>query len=325
MDRRRRYYDRAVEPVDLPASESESEPDPATEASAGRARAGMAAARGRVERLSERAQAERRRHGTVDALFDMADHDSEVGGGIMAGALAYRLFIWMLPLALVAVAGLGFYSDAASSSPETAAKTMGLAGMVSNSVASAASSSARWYAILIGVPLLVYTTRSVLRTLIVTHRLVWSDERGMVPKPTLGATMQLLAALIGYLAISVLASGVRGASFAEGLIVTLLIPIPYAALWLAISMRLPHRGLAWRDLVPGAIVFGLGVEVLHVVIAYVIAPQASSKQGTYGSLGIAAALLLGLDLISRLVIATAVINSTIVERRDAPSGPSPSS
>jgi hypothetical protein len=203
----------------------------------------MAAARGRVERLSERAQAERRRHGTVDALFDMADHDSEVGGGIMAGALVY--------------------SDAASSSPETAAKTMGLAGMVSNSVASAASSSARWYAILIGVPLLVYTTRSVLRTLIVTHRLVWSDERGMVPKPTLGATMQLLAALIGYLAISVLASGVRGASFAEGLIVTLLIPIPYAALWLAISMRLPHRGVAWRDLVPGAIVFGLGVEVLH--------------------------------------------------------------
>jgi hypothetical protein len=36
-------------------------------------------------------------------------------------------------------------------------------------------------------------------------------------------------------------------------------------------------------------------------------------------------LLLGLYLISRLVIATAVINATIVERRDAPSGPSTSS
>ena len=33
--------------------------------------------------------------------------------------------------------------------------------------------------------------------------------------------------------------------------------------------------------------FGLGVEVLHVLIAYVIAPQASSKQGTYVRYGIA--------------------------------------
>ena len=95
-------------------------------------------------------------------MFDMADHDSEVGGGIMAGALAYRLFIWILPLTFVAIAGLGIASDAASRSPESAARSMGLAGLVSNSVASAANSSARWYALLIGIPLLVYTTRSLL-------------------------------------------------------------------------------------------------------------------------------------------------------------------
>jgi membrane protein len=97
--------------------------------------------------------------------------------------------------------------------------------------------------------------------------------------------------------------------------VTLLIPPAYAALWLLISTRLPHRDATWRDLVPGAIGFGLGVEVLHVVTAYVIAPQASSKQGTYGALGVAAALLLGLFLISRLVVATAVVNATLVARR----------
>ena len=57
--------------------------------------------------------------------------------------------------------------------------------------------------------------------------------------------------------------------------------------------------------------------MLHVVTAYVIAPQASSKQGTYGSLGIAAALLLGFYLISRLVVATAVVNATLVRRRES--------
>ncbi len=287
----------------------------------------IAALRARSQRLGERAQVERSRHGTVDALFEMADHDAEVGGSIMAGALAYRLFIWLLPLALVAVAGLGIASSAASRTPESAAKSAGLAGLVSSSVAGAANSSARWYAVLIGIPILVVTTRSVLRTLIVAHRLIWTDLRGAIPKPTLGATLKLLAALVGMLVISGLAGAARGSSFEGGLLVTLAIPLPYAALWLLISLRLPHRDATWQALIPGAILMGVGLEVVHVATAYFIAPQAASKQGTYGSLGIAAALLLGLFLISRLITATAVLNATLWNRRavierDGPRGTS---
>jgi uncharacterized BrkB/YihY/UPF0761 family membrane protein len=303
-----------VEPADEHEVDQPSEP-PSLVA---RARARATAARGHAKRLAERAQAERQRHATVDAAFEMADHDSEVGGGIMAGALAYRLFIWLLPLGLVAIAGLGFAAEAGSRSPESAAKSMGLAGLVSSSVASAANSSARWYALLIGIPLLVFTTRSLLRALIVIHRLVWTDVRRAVPKPTLGATLRLLPALLGFFVISALASAARAWSSGGGILVTLLIPPAYAALWLLISTRLPHRDAIWRDLVPGAIVFGLGVEVLHVVTAYVIAPQASSKQGTYGALGVAAALLLGLYLTSRHIVASAVVNATLVARRTPP-------
>ena len=146
----------------------------------------------------------------------MADHDAEVGGSIMAGALAYRLFIWLLPLALVAVAGLGIASSAVARSPESAAKSAGLAGLVSNSVAGAANSSARWYALLIGIPILIVATRSLLRTLVVAHRLIWTDMRGAIRKPTIGATLQLLAALVGFLAISALAGAARQSSFAVG-------------------------------------------------------------------------------------------------------------
>ena len=281
----------------------------------GKARARAAALQARAERLAQRAQAERTRHGSVDAVFDMVDHDSEVGGGIMAGALAYRLFIWLLPLALVAIAGLGFASDAASDSPEQAAKSIGLAGLVSSSVAGAAHSSARWYALLVGIPILLWATRGVLRTLIVAHRLVWSDTRGTAPRPTLGATVRLLAVLVGLFAITALATAARATSAGDGILVMLVIPVPYAALWLFASTRLPHRDATWRGMIPGAILFGVGIEALHVVTAYVIAPQANSKQGTYGSLGIAAALLLGLYLLSRLVVASAVLNATLWGRR----------
>lgn len=126
----------------------------------------------RARRISSRAAAERSRRGSVDAAFEMVDRDVEVGGGIIAGALAYRMFIWMLPFALVLVAGLGIAADASSTSPTGAADSIGLAGLVSSSVASAANSSSRWYALGVGVPTLFLATRSVPRALIGAYRLV---------------------------------------------------------------------------------------------------------------------------------------------------------
>jgi uncharacterized BrkB/YihY/UPF0761 family membrane protein len=41
----------------------------------------------------------------------------------------------------------------------------------------------------------------------------------------------------------------------------------------------------------------------------------NSSQSAYGVLGVAAGLLFGLFLISRLVVASAVLNATIWERR----------
>ncbi len=281
---------------------------------AGRARARVAAVQQRAQRLAERAGAERRRHRSVDALFEMIDRDAEVGGGIMAGALAYRLFIWLLPLALVAIAGLGIAASAASDSPESAAKSAGLAGLVSGSVASAANSSARWYALLIGIPILLFATRSVLRALIVVHRLVWTDLRAQAPRPTILSTVRLLGVFVAILGVSVLASAARSASGGGGLLATLVVALPYAGLWLLLSTRLSHRDATWRALVPGALLFGLGIEALHVVTVYVIAPLASSKEGTYGSLGVAAALLLDLYLMSRLAVAAAVVNATLWDR-----------
>src|SRR5215471_7796119 len=91
-----------------------------------RARRRRAALEERAKRLAARAQRERQLHSSVDAAFEIADRDIEVGGSIIAGALAYRLFIWLLPLALVCVAGLGIAADAASESPKAAAKSLGV-------------------------------------------------------------------------------------------------------------------------------------------------------------------------------------------------------
>jgi membrane protein len=269
----------------------------------------------RADYLAERAEAERRRHRSVDVVYEMVDRDAEVGGGIIACALAYRLFIWLLPLALVVVAGLGIAADASSGSPEEAAESLGFEGLVSNSIANAAESPNRWYALLIGIPILIWATRSLLRALIGAHRLVWGDVRSAAARPTIVRSLEFLALLVGFSLVSTIASSARGWSTGPGLVVTILAILPYAGLWLIVSLRLlPHRGAPWVALVPGALVYGAGTEVLHAVIAYAITPWALAKQGTYGALGLAAALLVSLFLISRLVVGSAVVNATLWER-----------
>lgn len=292
------------------------EPDPdAPLTRSARARARAAAVQERAARIQERAQAERTRHGSLDAAFEIADRDAEVGGNIIAGALAYRFFIWLLPAVLVFVAGLGVGSAVASDSPQQAGKSLGLAGLVSNSVASAAKSSSRWYALLIGIPLLLWATRSVLRALVVSHRLVWTEVRGSVPKVKVKDVLRFLLLIVLLFVFTALASAVRSRTPGPGVVATFVLLVPYGLLWLAISLQLPHRGARWVALLPGALAFAIGAEVLNGVAVYYLVPEAENKQGTYGALGLAASLLLGLFLFSRLMVGSAMLNATLWERQ----------
>jgi uncharacterized BrkB/YihY/UPF0761 family membrane protein len=282
-----------------------------------RARLWSAAAHARIDDLSARGQHERSKHASVDAVYEMVDRDGELGGGIIAGALAYRLFLWLLPLALVAVAGLGFGADATSESPTKFAGSVGLAGLVSQSVSNASNGAARWYALVVGIPILVYLTRSVLRALIGAHRILWGDVRAGAPKPTVKATLKLLVVMLGFFGAQLVAGWLRAHSVGlVGVVATLLAMLPYAGLWLLASIGLPHRGASWLTLVPGALLFGVCVEVLNIVAVYVFGPYAVAKQGTYGALGAAAALLLGLYFLSRIVVISAVLNATLWVRRE---------
>jgi uncharacterized BrkB/YihY/UPF0761 family membrane protein len=309
-----------VEPTHREQTQENAAPD-ASASGVARPRAWAGVAREEGRRLVERAEAERQRHRSVDALYEMVDRDAEVGGGLIAAALAYRLFIWLLPVALVAVAGLGIAADASSGSPDDAARALGFEGLISNSVANAAESPNRWYALLIGIPILVWATRSLLRALIGAHRLVWGDVRASVAKPTIVRSLEFLGLLLCLGAVSAAASALRSWSTFPGLAATVVAVAPYAGVWLVVALRLPHGEAPWTALVPGALVYGAGTEVVHGVIAYVITPWALAKQGTYGALGLAAALLLCLFLISRLVVSSAVVNATLWERRSRAARP----
>src|SRR5215471_2369228 len=73
-----------------------------------------------------------------------------VGSGALAALIAYRVFVWLLPLALVLVLGLGLYSDAADVSTAHVVERAGLTGYFATSVAGTASETSglgRWFAL----------------------------------------------------------------------------------------------------------------------------------------------------------------------------------
>jgi uncharacterized BrkB/YihY/UPF0761 family membrane protein len=85
--------------------------------------------------------------------------------------------------------------------------------------------------------------------------------------------------------------------------------------WLVVSTQLPHRGVRWPSLVPGALLFGAGLLFVNVFNVYVTTRLVEDRADTYGALGIAAALLFSLVLVGRLILLSAELNASLDERR----------
>jgi hypothetical protein len=182
-------------------------------------------------------------------------------------------------------------------------------------VSEAASSSARWYALLIGVPTLLYLTRSLLRTLVAVHRLAWQleAERGQL---TPANVLVFLAALVGSIVVAALLTGPTRSSPLFWLAALPLVVAFRGAVWLALSRRLPARDRGFRTLLPGAAVVGLGLLGTNLFTQVAVVWLGNTREDTYGSLGLAATILFSLWLTSRVLVASAVLNAALWARRE---------
>lgn len=265
------------------------------------------ALRGRIEKARERSS-------LLDTLFEWIERDSEIGGGILSGALAYRLFLFTLPLAFFLVSVLGLASDAANESPKQIARSVGLLGLVTSQVAKTSNGGASAWVALTSFCILVYVTRVLLRAVSIVHALAWqrSGRAVKIPFRSLGVFAVGISACF---MIVVGVGAVRHEGSLEGLLVTLASGLGFAAVWLWISLSLPHADARWVDLIPGSVLFGVGILFVQVFNVYFLSHLLEDKASTYGALGVASAVLLGLFFIGRVVVLSASLNATVYERR----------
>jgi len=280
-----------------------------------RVRGAAARTRARGEEGYESLQAARGRVPAIDAAFEIHDRDRATAGGILAGALAYRFFITLLPLTLVLVAGLGYLSAASEEAPADAAEEFGISGAAASSVASSAraTSSGRLVAVVVGAFALVWASYWAVRAIRLAHAMAWRLPERRWPNSG-GAALSYIGVLLAMAAVSVGDAWLREHLELAGLAITIISTAIYGAIWLMASWKLPHAATHWKALVPGAILVAVGIQVLQLVTVIYITPRLDSATAAYGALGVALVLLLWLYMLARLVVAAAMLNATLWER-----------
>ena len=273
-------------------------------------------ARARI--LQTRADAARSRHTSIDFGFSLVERDSSIGGGLLAGALAYRLFVLLLPTSLLLVSGLGLYAGIVDKSPGTVAREAGLHGLIASEVAQAASGRNRAVVFVLMIPAVLYALVTLYRSIAKVHAIVWLGSGRGVRVPPRGVGV-LAGALLLTLVMGEIVGWIRRAHQLGGLAALFVYVVLISGAWLAVSMQLPHRDAPWDALIPGAVVFGAGLLVVNIFNIYVTTRLVEGRADTYGALGIATALLFSLVLVGRLMALSAELNALLAERGNRPS------
>jgi uncharacterized BrkB/YihY/UPF0761 family membrane protein len=257
----------------------------------------------------------RARHASLDLGFHVAERDSDIGGALLAGALAYRLFVLLLPTTLLLVSGLGLYAGASDKTPAEVAQDAGINGLIANEVASTASGRARGLVFVLMIPAVFYATTTLYRALAKVHALVWEGSARGVRLAPRGVVTLLAEIAVQFAAVETVGWIRRDDRFA-GIAALCVYLVLVGGAWLLVSLQLPHRDAHWTALLPGSAVFGIGLLFVNVFNVYVTTRLVEGRANTYGALGIAAALLFSLVLVGRVMIVSAELNALLHERRE---------
>jgi len=268
----------------------------------------------RVRILRSRVEAARTRHTSVDLAFDLVERESTIGGGMLAGALAYRLFVFLLPFSLLLVSGIGIWADTTGLSTSEVVSRAGLTGLIAGEIGEAANSSARWWIFVATVPILVYATGMLYRSIAIVHAIAWHGSgRGVRISPKGFAVFTVV--LLTQLACVAVIGWIRRNDEGLGLDALLVYGLLLAGAWLLLARWLPGGTVGPRALLPGAALFGGGMLLVNAFNVYVTSRLVEDRADTYGALGVAAALLFSLYLVGRLMVGSAVLNATLDARR----------
>jgi uncharacterized BrkB/YihY/UPF0761 family membrane protein len=270
-------------------------------------------------RGAEIAERERARRPSVAAAFTLSERDRQQAGALLAGGLAFRFFLWLLPLALTAVCIVTAVRDIGDVEPAEAAKTGGLSSAAAAAIADAVKQAGKswWLLLPVALWLLAWAAAAAARAMWLVSAVSWRVSPGK-RLPTLRAAGAFTGIVLGMMLCSLLARPLFSGSALTDVLAWLLTLAAQAAIAFYGLTKLPRPpDITPRDLVPGVLLFVVGLAGLRVIGGWYFAREIGKVADLYGSLGLSVVFLTWLYLFGRFIVAGLMLNGVVARQHAA--------
>jgi membrane protein len=269
----------------------------------------VAAGRGQAEKTYDKYK----HRPLVDVGVRIYHRDRESAGTVVSAAVAFRLFLFFVPLLLFLVGILGFFAEVVS---EEVVSDAGLSGEIASQINTALSqpSSTRWVAVVVGLFGMASTGRTLSKTLVAASCLAW--RLPVRPRASIKAVGAIVGLIAGVGIVSLLVGRIRqelGVAVA-GVSFLLAVAI-YVVAWMIVMMVLPRSPSTDASaLLPGSVLIGLTVAGLQLVSQLYLPGRFDRASELYGAIGTTIVVLGWFFIIGRVIVLAMAVNAVIYER-----------
>lgn len=254
----------------------------------------------------------------VDLLWEGIRRFRLRNGSVLTGFVAYRLFLWAVPLVVVMIGLLGFSSASEAFNVVGYLTEYGADDDTASELVGDAESSG-FVLFMSGMVALAWTTRGLIRGL----HYVFAQAAGLRIEARAGVVREVMLALPGAMMATVVLLGLSliqrwGPLLTlSGLVAALAFNV--ALLWF-VARTMPRRSQHWYDLLPGAVVAAAGLSGVQVFLSVYLPERVQSASSLYGSMGAAIAALFSMFLFASLLVAIPFVNDLWVDRHEVLAG-----
>ena len=250
----------------------------------------------------------------VDVIGGTYWRDRESAGPVLGSAIAFRLFLFFVPLLLLVVGVAGFAASFVNA--EAVSRTTGIYGHLGAEISGAFHQPGftRWAAVLFGLFGVLTAGRSLSRVLQAASASAWrlplSGSRGSLRAAGVVAGLICSMAVIAILVNRVredLGLGVAGVAFVPALVI-------YGLAWLGVSMMLPRATPDPGALLPGSLLVALTITVMHAISEFYLPDRIGRASQLYGAIGTTIVTLGWFFILGRGIVLAMELNAAIYDR-----------
>lgn len=250
----------------------------------------------------------------VDVTLRFLERDRQAVGSVLGSALAFRLFLFFVPVLLMFAGLLQLALESVSAS--TLAEEVGIQAALATEIEQSVEQSGinGWVALVAGAVGALWAGRSLTKVLVAAAILAWQ-----VDPPRRSPSLRVTGAVVGLVTAMLIAAAIVNRirlAAGPGLAGTslLAVGVAYGAAWFMLSLLLPRATSDPSALFPGAALTGFAIAMLQWFTQLYLPDRLEHASLVYGSFGVTVVTLGTFFFLGRAMVAASVVNAVVWER-----------